>query len=409
MATKPASIQIHVEEEKLGRALVGRGLLTIDELKQCRASSDSSTGAQALLDRLVQAGFLTPYQAQRVAPEIPALVAQHIPGYQLLDKLGQGAMGTVYKARQLSMNRLVAVKVLNPRQASNPKYLERFTHEAHLAARLSHNNVVQAIDVGSTGSINYFVMEYVEGTTIMKEIEAGKIYEEREALDIVVQIAQALEHAHHRDLIHRDIKPANIILTKEGIAKLADLGIARESANLAKAKAEKGLTIGTPYYIAPEQVQGREDVDNRVDIYSLGATFYHMVTGKPPFVGDQINDVFKAHLLQPLTPPDHLNTKLSAGLGEVVEFMMAKDRDRRYRTAGDLIIDLECLISDKPPKLARERIEAATLSELSEGEEQNDDSRRSRGKDQSFLWIGVLGTLLALSLLLNLVLFLSRP
>src|SRR5205807_2195848 len=172
--------------------------------------------------------------------------------------------------------------------------------------KLSHNNLVQAIDVGSAGSLHYFVMEYVEGTTIKHELENGKIYSEREALNIVMQVAQALHHAHRRGLIHRDVKPANIILTPEGIAKLADLGMAREATDEELDRAEKGMTIGTPYYIAPEQIHGREDIDARADIYSLGATFYHMVTGQPPFPGSEIDLVLDAHLQQDLTPPDHL-------------------------------------------------------------------------------------------------------
>src|SRR5438128_3070753 len=127
-----------------------------------------------------------------------------------MEKLGQGSMGVVYKARQLSMNRLVAIKVLHPRFAANPEFLRRLTREAHLAAKLSHNNIVQAIDVGSTGKHHFFVMEFVEGTTINLELEKGKIYEEQEALAIVRQVAQALQHAHRRQLIHRDIKPSNI-------------------------------------------------------------------------------------------------------------------------------------------------------------------------------------------------------
>src|SRR5262249_4341525 len=162
----------------------------------------------ALLARLVKAGFLTANQARRAAQELPLLLGQQIPGYQLMEKLGQGSMGTVYKARQLSMNRLVAVKVLQPRLAANPEYLQRFTREAHLAAKLSSNNVVQAIDVGSAGPLHYFVMEYVEGTTIRQELDAGKVYGEHEAVEIAVQIAQALQHAHRRQLVHRDIKPS---------------------------------------------------------------------------------------------------------------------------------------------------------------------------------------------------------
>jgi len=399
---KPEMGALNLEEEKLAQGLVSRGLITREEYLQVRsAPADGPEGvkvAEALLGRLVKGGFLTAHQAKRAEKELPLLMNQQIPGYQLIEQLGKGSMGTVFKARQLSMDRLVAIKTLLPRFASNPEFLERFLREAHVAAKLSHNNIVQAIDVGSAGNIHYFVMEYVEGTTLKQEIEKGKIYEEKEALDIVLQIAQALAHAHRRRLIHRDIKPANIILTPDGIAKPADL---------AQAKAEKGMTIGTPFYMAPEQIHGRADVDSRADMYSLGATFYHMVTGQPPFPGKKIDAVLRDHMEKELTPPDHLNTALSSGLGEVVEFMMAKKRGQRYRTPEDLIIDLECLYNGDPPKLARQRLEAATLADLAEGEadeEEDDGGDASSTQGVPYLWVGVLAVVLALSLVANLLL-----
>jgi serine/threonine-protein kinase len=251
-------------------------------------------------------------------------------------------------------------------------------------------------------------MEYIEGTTLKQELESGKRYEEREAVEIVLQVAQALQHAHRRGLIHRDIKPANIVLTSDGIAKLADLGMARETSDAALVEAEKGLVIGTPFYISPEQIETNEDIDVRADIYSLGATFYHIVTGQPPFPGAKANEVLEAHLEQELTPPDHLNTKLSSGLGEVVEFMMAKDRDLRYQRPDDLILDLECLMNGEAPKLARQKI-AASLAELEEGvADEEEDARHRSGFKQEWLWMAILGTLLGLSVLLNLVLLLRR-
>jgi serine/threonine-protein kinase len=397
----------HPDEERLGHSLVSRGLVTREELQACRAAA-AGKGPEVLLAWLVKAGHLTSGQARRAAKELAQPAGQQVPGYQILEKLGQGSMGTVYKARQLSMDRLVAVKVLHPRLASNPEYLQRFTREAHLAARLSTNNVVQAIDVGSAGTIHYFVMEYVEGTTIKEELERGKVYEERPAVEIVLQIAQALEHARRRGLVHRDVKPANIILTTEGVAKLADLGLAHQTTDRQTAEAERGITVGTPFYIAPEQVNANEDIDTRADIYALGATLYHMVTGRPPFPYDTVGAVLRAHLREELTPPDHVNTALSSGLGEVVEFMMAKEREHRYRTPGDLILDLECLLTGDPPKLARQRIEAATLEGLAAGEEEEEEGPGGRGGPPPWLGLAVLGGLLGVSVLLNLILLLMR-
>ncbi|MHB1422281.1 MAG: serine/threonine-protein kinase [Gemmataceae bacterium] len=393
-----------MDEERLAHALISRGLLTREEVNSCRPGGGES-GPQALLARLVAAGFLTANQAERAGKELETLLGQQIPNYQLLEKLGQGAMGTVYKARQMSMNRLVAVKVLHQRLAANPEFLQRLTREAHIAARLSHNNIIQAIDVGSAGPLHYFVMELVEGKTIRETLEKGKVYKEREAIEIILQIAQALQHAHRRGLIHRDVKPANIVLTTEGIAKLADLGMARETDDAILARREKGTAMGTPYYMAPEQIRGREHIDGRADLYALGATLYHMVTGSPPFFYPEIDRVLMAHLEEELTPPDHINQELSSGLGEVVEFLMAKERRRRYRDADDLIIDLECLLSGAAPKLARQQMQAATLSALSAGDtEEEEKALAPSGPPYAWVWIAVLGGLLALSVLINLIL-----
>jgi serine/threonine-protein kinase len=373
-------------------------------------TGEEEAGPDAILKQLVKTGALTPNQARRVGQELSSLLNQQVHGYQLLERLGKGSMGTVYKARQLSMNRLVALKILHSRYASKTDLLQRLTREAHLAARLSHNNIVQAIDVGFTGTLHYFVMEYVEGTTIRQELEKRKVYEEMEALEVVVQIAQALQHAHRRGLIHRDVKPANIILTPDGVAKLADLGMACETSDEDSARAERGMTVGTPFYMAPEQINGGADVDGRADIYSLGATLYHMVTGQPPFPGKKIDEVLNAHLKQELVPPDHLNTSLSSGLGEVVEFMMTKEAERRYQSPDDLILDLECLLNRKPPKLARERISTGTLAALAHGTtEVGDLEPEQQGlKQVPWIWFAVSGGLLVISLLLNLLLVLIR-
>jgi eukaryotic-like serine/threonine-protein kinase len=411
MADKPRSDASSARggEEQLAHALVSRGLLTREEVQACKPAAGDDVGPEALLARLQAGGLLTAGQARRAAAELTALLNQKIPGYLLMEKVGQGATGTVYKARQLSMNRLVAVKVLHPRLAASKDYLDALTREAHLAAKLSHNNIVQAIDVGSAGSVHFFVMEFVEGKTIREELEAGKVYTEREGVEIIVQIAQALQHAGRRGLIHRDVKPANIMLTADGIAKLADLGFARERSDRVLAKRERGMTIGTPYYIAPEQIEAGEDIDARADLYSLGATLYHMVTGQPPFPAKDVDEVLRMHLEAELTPPDHLNQSLSSGLGEVVELLMAKKRQDRYRSAEDLIIDLECLLNGEAPKLARKKIEAASLRALAQGDDEDDDEREPpRPPGAPWPWVWVLGGLLGFSGLVNLILLLRR-
>jgi serine/threonine-protein kinase len=394
-----------VDDDRLAQALVSRGLITREEAQQCRATGNSS---EPLLSRLVRFNFLTASQAQRVTQELKLFIGQQIPGYQLLEKLGQGAMGIVFKARQLSMNRLVAIKVLQPRLASNPKDLERFLYEAQVAAKLSHNNVVQAIDAGSAGKLHYFVMEYVEGTTINKLIEDGKIYGEREALDIMMQMAQALDHAHRRGLVHRDIKPANIIITTENVAKLADLGLAKQQSGDAFAEEDKGVIRGTPFYIAPEQIQRADDIDVRADIYSLGATLYHMVTGQPPFNAKSIRALFEAHVKRKLVPPDHLNTALSGGLGEMVEFMMAKNRAERYPSPKELIRDLECLLDGEAPRFARQGNRAGVIKGLAQAAPEEDAPATVDQPGIASHWLIAMAVILGISLVFNVLLLIMR-
>ena len=171
--------------------------------------------------------------------------------------------------------------------SENPEFVDRFYKEGKAAARLSHNNIVQAIDVGGTpDGYHFFVMEYLEGKTLYDLMAPppegeGHAFSEAEALDITIQMADALAHAHRRGLIHRDVKPKNIILTPQGVAKLTDLGLARATDDQEAAASEAGKAYGTPYYISPEQIRGDVDIDFRADIYSLGATMYHLVTGRP--------------------------------------------------------------------------------------------------------------------------------
>jgi serine/threonine-protein kinase len=358
----------------LEKSILRRGLVTPEELAACKAHKAKLAGTKdekrSLLEILVAAKALTQSQAARVLKEIGNETPRKldIPGYANLEKLGKGSMGVVYRARQTSVDRVVAIKVLLDSLSQNKEFISRFQREAQIAAKLSHNNIVNAIDAGEVDGHYYFVMEYVEGITIKDELEKGKVYDEKQAVEIVLAVAQALKHAHERGLIHRDIKPENIILTKDGNVKLADLGLARLTADEKWAMSEAGMAIGTPYYISPEQVRGQVDVDIRGDLYSLGATLYHMVTGKVPYDGETPSEVMKKHIDKKtnFTPPDHVNTRLSSGLGEVVETMMAKNRDDRYRNPDDLILDLRCLLQGERPIIAHQK--ADDLAQLAEGE-----------------------------------------
>jgi predicted Ser/Thr protein kinase len=368
-----------LDESALEKSIIRRGLATPQELEYCkqqRARIAKERGEPpGLLQVMIAAKALTESQARRLFQEVAAENQSdkvEIPGYTDLKKIGKGSMGTVYKAKQLSVDRVVAVKVLLDQLAKNKEFITRFEREAKIAAKLSHNNVVNAIDAGVANGHYYFVMEYVEGETIKDFLEKGRIFDEKTALKIVIPVAEALKHAHQRGLIHRDIKPENVILTRDGNVKLADLGLARLTSDEKWAMAEAGMAIGTPYYISPEQVRGQVDVDIRSDIYSLGATLYHMVTGHVPYSGETPTEVMKKHVAKDsvLVPPDHLNTSLSSGLGEVVETMMAKNREERYRNPEDLLLDLKCLMAGDPPMIASQKASALEgLAEASPDEE----------------------------------------
>lgn len=361
-------------DTEVGKVVVDMGLATRTEIEFCREQQKQSSdpNQRSLSDLLVENNFITANQAKRIRKSMDERKSSQIPGYQLISKLGKGAMATVYKARQTSLDRIVAVKVLPKRLSENPEFVERFYKEGKAAARLSHNNIVQAIDVGcAPDGYHYFVMEYVEGQTLYDIMQPppvgeGRSFSEQEALDVMIQMSDALAHSHKRGLIHRDVKPKNILLTKDHVAKLTDLGLARAMDDKAAAETEAGKAYGTPYYISPEQIRGDVDIDFRADIYSLGATMYHLVTGRPPFEGDTPSAVMHKHLKQPLTPADHVNTALSAGIGEIIDIAMAKNRDERYQSTEDMLEDLQAVRRGEPPTHARRAVHLEGLEKLEE-------------------------------------------
>jgi serine/threonine protein kinase len=409
-----------LDEMNLEKSILRRGLATPNEIELCkqyRAKLASKDETKGLLEIMVEAKVLTRNQSLRILKEMGEQNRKfEIPGYQIIEKLGKGSMGIVYKAKQTSVDRIVAVKILLDALAQNKEFIKRFDREAKIAAKLSHNNVVNAIDAGEVNGYHYFVMEYVEGSTIKDALAKNRIFDEKTALKIVMAVAEALKHAHQRGLIHRDIKPENVILTNDGGVKLADLGLARLTADEKWAMSEAGMAIGTPYYISPEQVRGQVDVDIRADIYSLGATLYHMVTGRVPYEGETPSEVMRKHVDKNIAfvPPDHINTSLSSGLGVVVETMMAKNRENRYRNPDDLILDLKCLLQGESPMIAGQKPD--DLASLAEG----DAEAMEKGPSEEQLIeyagylnsrnhiIAALAALLALSVITNLVFLTTR-
>ncbi|MBL9119381.1 MAG: serine/threonine protein kinase [Phycisphaerae bacterium] len=395
----------------LGKLVLDRGLVTRDELDECSNELRARTAAgdpRTMEDLLVDREYLTRRQIQRLKTDLEAdRSSQRIPGYKVIKKLGSGAMATVYLGKQLSLDRLVAVKVLPKKFSSDPKFIERFYKEGRAAARLNDQNIVQAYDVGQAGEHHYFVMEYVDGETVYDRIVAKKRFSEKEALQIIRQVASALKHAHDQGFIHRDIKPKNIMLSKSGTVKLADLGLARAMSDKEAAEAESGRAFGTPYYISPEQIRGEKEIGPPSDIYGLGATFYHMVTGRVPFEGKSPSEVMHRHLKAQLTPPDHLNPDLSSDVAQIIEMMLAKHPRERYQNARELIADIELVLRGDRPEHARPHVDISEVAKsAAESAAAGALPRRASSLEQASKnpLTMILGILFALSLIGNLVL-----
>ncbi len=257
--------------------------------------------------------------------------------YLLLEKIGGGGMAVVYKAKCTLLNRFVAIKVLRSEFTNDEEFVKRFKVEAQAVASLSHPNVVSIYDVGHQEDIHYIVMEYVDGMTLKEFINKHGAINWQDAVKITIQICSAIEHAHKNNIVHRDIKPHNILLTKEGIAKVTDFGIAR--AVTSSTITMVGSTIGSVHYFSPEQARGGF-IDEKSDLYSLGIALYEMVTGKVPFDGDTPVSVALKHIQEMPVEPHKLVPSLPYGVNEIIMKAIQKEQNVRYQSATSMINDL---------------------------------------------------------------------
>jgi serine/threonine protein kinase len=250
-------------------------------------------------------------------------------GYEILQELREGGMGRVFRARHLTLQRDVALKVLVDRYADDESYRLRFLTEARAVARLNHRNIVQIYDFGQVEAIFFLAMELVPGLSVGDRIKLNGRFTEREAIAVVRQACSALSVAHAAGIVHRDVKPDNLILSDDGVVKLVDLGLAKSLSD-DQHLTQTGVVSGTPHYISPEQIAGLKDIDGRSDIYSLGATLFHMVTGRTPFEGSSPMVVVAKHLHEEPEDPRTLVPGLGPGICAVIRKMMARDRNQRY-------------------------------------------------------------------------------
>lgn len=260
--------------------------------------------------------------------------------YELIEKIGDGGMAIVYKAKDRLLKRFIAVKILKPEFVQDIKFVENFRKESHAAASLSHPNIVSIYDVGQEGNINYIVMELVSGKTLNELIKEEAPMDYRKAADIAKQVAAGLSAAHKKGIVHRDVKPHNILMTEDGIAKITDFGIAKAVTNTTIVDSGKDNVMGSVHYFSPEQAKGA-NVDEKSDIYSLGIVLYEMLTGKVPFDGDNPVTIALMQINEPVTPPSVFNHNVPPGLERIVMKAVEKQPKNRFESADEMIDALD--------------------------------------------------------------------
>jgi serine/threonine protein kinase len=373
------------------------------------ANASSSPGSPATAKKPApSAGDFSVNDGEQSTPKKSdsSLEIERLGGYRIVKELGAGGMGKVYLARQLSLDRPCAIKTIQASWATNPKVIARFIREAYAAAQLTHHNVVQIYDLGQDNGTNFFSMELVGGGSLDDQLKSKGKFPGKLAATLILQAARGLKFAHDHGMVHRDIKPANLMLTNDGLLKIADMGLVKtphsddppgekhddvQSMMLASAKSQVtlvGASMGTPAYMSPEQAEDAASVDKRADIYSLGCTFYALLTGRPPFDGQTLLEVITKHKQEKITRPEVVVGGLPQVLGDIVEKMTAKLPDDRYQDLDDVINDLEVFLELREDMSkakisyfdARDRPEAA--SEV-ESVESNPVSPTSASKAES--------------------------
>ncbi|MFN3484106.1 MAG: serine/threonine-protein kinase [Planctomycetota bacterium] len=335
--------------------------LTHEDAAQCLAefrAQAASGGGRRTIEEIVSArGLLTGEQirilgeaarkvtTRRIAaasppPAAPRDPQEPIPGIRITGKLGVGGTATVFLAQETAARRSVALKIMHPSLAKDEKAVRRFRREAELLVQFDHPNLVKGYAQGLMGPLPYLVMEFLEGETAQQTLDREKRLSEARALEIILEAAQAIDYMQSRGYVHRDIKPGNIFLCKDGRVKVLDLGFAQPMGDGAGAGGEEETTSGTVQYMSPEQARGQKDLDVRADIYSLGATLYHMVMGELPFTGADSLEVMAKQVMEALNSSEIKNRRVSRHMHYFIERMMSKDKDLRYATPRELADDI---------------------------------------------------------------------
>ncbi len=302
----------------------------------------------------------------------------HLGRYEIKKKLGAGGMGAVYLALDPQLNRLVALKILPPDKAENATLVKRFRAEAQSVAQLMHDHIVRIYESGELDGYMYIALEYVEGTDVQRLIRKRGRLPVRRATEIIKQVTLALEHASESGIVHRDIKPANLLITQSGVVKLTDLGLARALDDEETSITRDGTTVGTVDYMSPEQGRSSKAADIRSDLYSLGCTWYHMLTGTPPYPEGNITNKLHAHATAPIPDPRSINESIPESIVGVIARLMAKKPVERYQSAHELLEDLEAV-----KKNSRSEISATDLAALASPGEIEDEEFESPNEPTS--------------------------
>jgi eukaryotic-like serine/threonine-protein kinase len=308
--------------------------------------------------------------------------------YRLEASIGSGGMAEVFRAFDTTLDRPVAVKILAPQYATDPGFVDRFRREAQAAARLNHPNVVGVYDSGSDDGTHYIVMEYIEGRTLADFLAKGGRLEPTKAVEITMHIADALEAAHAQGVIHRDIKTGNVMVTRSGVVKVMDFGIAR-IAEGADNVTQTAAVLGTASYLSPEQAQGRP-VDARSDLYSLGVVLYEMLTGEPPFTGDTAMAVAYRHVHETPPPPSSKNMDVPAALDAVVMRALAKNPANRYATAREFHDDLERIMRGETVRATPLMPVGGDATQVIRREQTSMMDSLPPDEDRRSIWVGIL-------------------
>lgn len=323
-----------------GAVTQGDGDMGATVITPGEGSSQKTSPKPAAKPTPAAAPSTSPPAAKPAKPEEP--MPERMGNFRIIRKLGQGGMGAVYLAHQENLDRQVALKVMAPAVAQRPGFVERFYREARAMAKLDHPNVVRGFDVGEANGQHYVAMELIDGKSMQDWLNQLKQLDVGDALHVTIKAADALQHAHDMGLIHRDIKPDNMLVTSKGVVKVSDLGLAKQ-VDEDNSMTQSGTGLGTPYYMPPEQARNAKHVDHRSDIYALGSTLYHFLTGRYPFTGESTLELILAKEKGTFTPANRVNKQVPERLALMIDKCLAKDPKHRYQSCNDLIRDLESL------------------------------------------------------------------